>query len=158
MDPALTSALAALGGSFIGAMAPVLSNYVIQKSQTSRDLINHQLLQRETLYTEFIRDAARLYAKSLTEELKVLDELVALYTLISRLRLVASDQVLRAAEEIVAVINRQFAQENLTIEQIEAQARSGLADPLGPFSAACRRELLDIFGGNSMFARWRKAQ
>ncbi len=158
MDPALTGAMAALGGSFVGAMAPVLSNYVIQKGQTSRDLINHQILQRETLYTEFIREAARLYAKSMAEELNTLDELVALYALVSRLRLVASDPVLRAAEKLVTTISQQFTQENLTILQIEAQARSGLADPLSPFSTACRRELLDIFGGDSKFARWRNGR
>lgn len=85
MDQALNSALAALGGSFIGAMAPVLSSHVVQRGQITRDLITHQITQRENLYTEFIRDAARLYAKSMAEQLTILDELVALYALVSRL-------------------------------------------------------------------------
>ncbi len=35
MDNTLTSVLAALGGSIIGASTPVLSNFVLQRSQTN---------------------------------------------------------------------------------------------------------------------------
>jgi hypothetical protein len=38
MDNTLTSILAALGGSVIGASTPVLSNFVLQRSQTQREL------------------------------------------------------------------------------------------------------------------------
>jgi hypothetical protein len=55
MDNTLTSALAALGGSVIGATTPVLSNFVLQRSLTQRELTNREIAQREDLYAEFIR-------------------------------------------------------------------------------------------------------
>ena len=41
--------IAALSGTVVGSLAPVVSNYVLQKSITQRDLLNRQLSQRETL-------------------------------------------------------------------------------------------------------------
>ena len=154
MNAALTSAFAALGGSFIGAMAPVLSSYVIQRSQTRRDLITHQVTQRESLYSKFIKDAARLHAKSLTESVHDLDQMVALYALVSRLRLIGSDAVVVAAEHVVAAILRQFGQDNLTIEQIGREAKSANINPLGDFSAACRLEFQAIFEEKLKLAHW----
>jgi hypothetical protein len=55
IDNTLTSVLAALGGSVIGATTPVLSNFVLQRSHTQRELTNREIAQREDLYSEFIR-------------------------------------------------------------------------------------------------------
>ena len=54
MDSTLTSVLAALSGSVIGATTPVLSNFVLQRSVTQRELTNREIAQREELYSEFI--------------------------------------------------------------------------------------------------------
>ena len=98
MNPAIISALAALGGSSVGALAPVLSNFILQRSVTQRDLLNRQISQRETLYSDFINEASRIYAKSVTHDLENMDELVSLYALVSRIRLMATEPVVRAAE------------------------------------------------------------
>jgi hypothetical protein len=72
MDNTLTSALAALGGSVIGATTPVLSNFVLQRSLTQRELTNREIAQREDLYAEFIRQGTACYAKALSQSRKTL--------------------------------------------------------------------------------------
>lgn len=79
MDNTLTSVLAALSGSMIGASTPVLSNFVLQRSVAQRELTNRELAQREELYSEFIRQGTGCYAKALSQSLENIDELVAMY-------------------------------------------------------------------------------
>ena len=98
MDNTLTGILAALGGSIIGASTPVLSNFVLQRSVTQRELTNREIAQREELYAEFIRQGTSCYAKALAQSLDSLDEIVAMYALVNRIRLFASESVLQAAE------------------------------------------------------------
>jgi hypothetical protein len=82
MDNTLTSILAALGGSIIGASTPVLSNFVLQRSVTRRELTNREIAMREDLYSEFIRMGTACYAKALSQSLENIDEVVAMYALI----------------------------------------------------------------------------
>jgi hypothetical protein len=65
MNPVTINILAALSGTAVGSLAPVLSNYVLQRSVAQRDLLNRQLGQRESLYSDFIKDASRLYADAM---------------------------------------------------------------------------------------------
>jgi len=104
MNPAILSALAALDGSSVGALAPALSNYVFRRSLAQRELLNRQIAQRETLYSDFIKESSQAFADAMTHSLESLDELVSLYSLLSRSRLVASKPVLHAAEAFVKEI------------------------------------------------------
>lgn len=67
----------------------MLSNYVFQRSLAQRELLNRQISQRETLYSDFIKEASSAYADSMTHGLETPDELVCLYALVSRIRLLA---------------------------------------------------------------------
>jgi hypothetical protein len=144
MNPAIINILAALSGIVVGSIAPVLSNYVLQKSVTQRDLLNRQLAQREALYSDFIKEASRLYADAMIHELNDLNDIVALYALVSRIRLLATDPVVTAAEDFVKLIVKHYGDPNLTLEEIRTAALSEKADPLDVFSFACRKELRDI--------------
>ena len=103
MDNTLTSVLAVLGGSIVGASTPVLSNFVLQRSLTQRELTNRELAQREELYSEFIRQGTLCYAKALTQSLDHLEEIVAMYALVNRIRLFASGPVLDAAGGLLGI-------------------------------------------------------
>lgn len=144
MNNAILSVLAALTGSTVGGLAPVLSNYVLQRGQTQRDLLNRQLAQRESLYSDFIREASHLYANSLTQSMEDIDDMVSLYALVSRIRLLASEAVVHAAEDFVKKIIKHYGEPNLSVEQMRSAALSAKADPLDVFSLACRKELRDI--------------
>src|ERR1700760_533365 len=114
MDNTLTGILAALSGSVIGASTPVLSNFVLQRSVAQRELTNRELAQREELYSEFIRHGTGCYAKALSQGLDNLDEIVAMYVLVNRIRLFASRSVLEAAEAFVKKLVAKYGEENMT--------------------------------------------
>jgi len=145
MDSTLTSVLAALSGSVIGASTPVLSNFVIQRSAAQRELTNRELAQREELYSEFIRQGTSCYAKALSQSLDNIDELVAMYALVNRIRLFASRSVLEAAEAFVRKLIAKYGEKNMTIEQIELVALEQHADPLSDFALKCRSELREVY-------------
>ena len=141
MNPAAISALAVLGGSSVGALAPVLSNYVLQRSVTRRDLINKEIADQQKLFSDFITEAARLHAEAMTQSIFQLSELAGLYALVSRIRLGSSEAVVDAAEEMMRAIVRRYGEENVTLEDLRTAALSSQVDPLNRFSNACRRDL-----------------
>lgn len=145
MDNTLTSILAALGGSVIGASTPVLSNFVLQRSVTQRELTNRELAQREELYAEFIRQGTLFYAKALAQSLDSLDEIVAMYALVNRIRLFASSSVLNEAEAFVTVLVERFGEKNLSLDQIKSAALKEHADPLKDFALKCREEMRRVY-------------
>ena len=79
MNPVAISALAALGGSAVGALAPVLSSVLVQRSAARRELANRMVASREALYSDFIKEASRLLVASVTHNLENLGDLVSVY-------------------------------------------------------------------------------
>ena len=149
MDSTLTSVLAALSGSVIGASTPVLSNFVLQRSVAQRELTNREIAQREELYAEFIRQGTGCYANALSQSLENIDEIVAMYALVNRIRLFASNSVLEAAEAFVKKLVAKYGEQNMTIEQIKSVALEQHADPLNDFALKCRSELREVYARGS---------
>jgi hypothetical protein len=145
MDSTLTSVLAALSGSIIGASTPVLSNFVLQRSVAQRELTNREIAQRQELYSDFIRHGTECYAKALSQGLDNIDEIVAMYALVNRIRLFGSDRVLEAAEAFVKKLVARYGEKNWTIEQIKSAALEEHVDPLNDFALKCRSELRLIY-------------
>jgi hypothetical protein len=152
MDSTLTSVLAALGGSIIGASTPVFSNFILQRSLTQRELTNREIAQREDLYSEFIRQGTACYAKALSQSLENIDEIVAMYALVNRIRLFASSSVLEAAEAFVKKLVEKYGETNMSIDQIKSVAMEQHADPLNDFALKCRAELREVYERG----RWRR--
>jgi hypothetical protein len=145
MDSTLTSVLAALGGSIVGASTPVLSNFVLQRSLAQRELTNREIAQREELYAEFIRQGTICYAKALAQSLENMDDVVAMYALVNRIRLFASKSVLEAAEAFVKKLIAKYGEHNMTIEELRTVALEQHADPLNDFALKCRSELRQVY-------------
>jgi hypothetical protein len=153
MDNTLTSVLAALGGSVIGATTPVLSNFVLQRSGSQRELTNREIAQREDLYSEFIRQGTACYAKALSQSLENIDEIVAMDALVNRIRLFASGSVLEAAEGFaIDTLVEKYGEKNMSIDQITSVALEQHADPLNDFALKCRAELREVYER----AAWRR--
>jgi hypothetical protein len=147
MNDALISAVAALSGSALGGLTPIISNYLIQRGLTQRELLNRELAERQNLYSEFIRFGTKLYVNATTKEPEEenLDDLVALYALISRIRLYASDPVIEAAQDFAAVVTQRYGSAAISIEDLRSETLKPHVDPLNPFSIQCRKELEEIF-------------
>jgi hypothetical protein len=141
MDAALISALAALAGSALGGITPILSNYLIQRGLTERELLGRELASRQTLYSDFIQFGTKIYVSATTKELDDTNELVALYALIGRIRLFASDPIIEAAEQFAMLMTQRFGEPAMTLEDLRSAALTQHVDPLNEFSSRCREEL-----------------
>ncbi|SEF90365.1 hypothetical protein SAMN05421819_1298 [Bryocella elongata] len=145
MNQSAMSAVAVFGGAAVGSLSPVLSNYVLQRRVARRDLVNREISERQKLYAKFISAAARLHADAMTKSAFDLGEVVRLYALTSRIRLVAQEDVVHAAEDMVKTIVQRYGETNLSLDDFRQAAVDSKLDPLKRFSAACRRDLLRLF-------------
>ena len=68
---------------------------------------------------------------------------VSLYGIASRIRLFASDRVIKEAEAVLDQILVQFGAENISVEELR-EKKLNERDPLKAFSVSCRRELQDL--------------
>ena len=85
--------------------------------------------------------------EALSHSLERPDTFVKLYGITGRIRLVATNPVLAAAEACSRQIIDLYAKPNLTVEQIRRAFECDGLDPIKDFSIACRKELLQIAGG-----------
>jgi hypothetical protein len=138
--PGAITALAAIFGSLVGALGSSASTWIIQRHQDRRDLLARKIFRRETLYSDFISESARLLVDAAEHSIGDPQNLITAYALLSRIRLGSSRQVLKAAEDVVKHIVENYRKPNLTAEQIESVAVSD-EDPLRNFSDICRVEL-----------------
>lgn len=147
MNEALLSALAALTGSALGGIAPIVSNYLIQRGLTERELLTRELSERQALYSSFIQLGVTLYVRATTKapEDENLDDLVQLWAIVSRVRLYASRPVIDAAEEFAALITRTYGSAPVPIEDLRSATLAPHVDPLNSFSSRCREELRQVF-------------
>jgi len=108
-------------------------------------------MKRETTYSDFINHASKLYVTSATHNLddndanleSELEGAVSLYRIASRIRLFASDLVIKDAEAVLDLILIQFGAENISVQELRAK-KLNERDPLKAFSVSCRRELHDL--------------
>jgi hypothetical protein len=142
---AMISALAALSGGAIGGITPLISNYLIQRGLTERELLNRQLADRQGLYSDFIQFATKLYVSVTTNgpQEEKLDDLISLYALISRMRLYASAPVVEAAEGFAATVTERYGNPGVSIAELRSELERNI-DPLNGFSIRCRDELREI--------------
>ena len=152
MDGGITSALAAIMGAFVGGLASLASTWVGERSRHRRDFLRREIAKRETVYSEFIERASKVYVASATHRIDdaELDDVVALYAAASRIRLFASDQVIMEAEELMDRMIKQYGNDNLSAEQLRTSAKKD--DPLKAFSIICRRELHSLQRGTKVSA------
>lgn len=142
MDSATVAATAAALGSLAGASASIATTWLAQRGQATRTNLEWKLHQRESLYTEFISEGSRLAIDAMLHSLERPEQLVALYGILSRIRLISSDEVLKEAEVCVRRIVELYRRPNMTPDQFSTALEANELDPLKAFSDACRTELL----------------
>lgn len=145
MTSTVITAMAAALGSLLGAAASIATTWITRRAETIRAHSEWKLRQRESLYNEFITEASRLTVDALAHCLERPDQLMALYGILSRIRLMSGEEVVREGEAYCRRIMELYGRPNLTTDQIRAVAEAhdldGI-DPLKEFSTVCRKELL----------------
>ncbi len=145
MEPSFVTALAAAGGSIVGGAATVTTTWINQRTQTVREQTQARLCERERLYGEFITEASRLAVAAVAHSLETLEQLVILYGILGRIRLISSEDVLAEEENCCRRIIDLYATPNITVEQVRTALDSDELNPLKPFSAYLPRGTFEDF-------------
>ncbi len=132
-------ALAAFSGSAAGMLAAVVSNWMGErrKHRVRGELRVHS--HRYKLYKEFIAEGSKLYADALVSDRSEISNLVKIYALIARMRVISSDEVIQEAEKAARLIIQTYLSPNREFGELPEVVVE--MDPLRDFSEACRREL-----------------
>jgi len=143
MDSATISALAALAGATIGGVTSFATSWLSQQTQFRAQQRAHKLSRREVLYKDFIEEAAKAYGESLARRISDISEvtqLVNLYALVSRMRVMSSRATYESADKVVRLIVNSYLSPSKTLPELHQMVNSGTIDMLREFGEACRDE------------------
>ncbi len=150
MDSASLSALYALCGSVVGALASIGSTWLTQYHQGRVQQRIQECSRRERLYGEFIKQASTLYAEAVTRDQPDSDKpgslyavkakLASLYAVKAQLGLFASQPTLDRAEEVLLLIIETCYKPAPDLSDRETLI-SGKGDFLRAFAEASRKDL-----------------
>ncbi len=142
MDVAYISALAALAGSVVGGLTSGITTWLNQRAHARAGRRAHQVSRREDLFSDFIVAASKAYGEAIVSTEPKIEEIVALYAMISRMRVFCSPRTVACAENIMFVTVETYFASNRTIREMHELMRSGVGiDPLKAFAEAAREEL-----------------
>ena len=118
MDTAYVSALAALAGSTIGSLTSLAASWLTQHVQFSAQERAVNRSTREQLYRNFIEEASRLPADAFAHDRAEVSNLVNLYALVSRMRILSSPTVVENADKVVRIIIETYLAPNRTFRDV----------------------------------------
>lgn len=142
MDLAYVSALSALAGSVVGGLSTGATTWLSYRAQARAGRLAYDLSRRQDLFRDFIVAASKLYTNALVSSEPKLEELVELYSMISRMRILCSPETVARADKIMVATVDTFFAPNKTLRDLRELIKSGSGiDPLKEFSEAAREEL-----------------
>jgi len=140
MDAGYITALAALGGAALGGFTSFATSWTTQRVQMNAERAASSKSRRQKLYNAFIDGAAKMYGDALIHDKLELSGLIELHTIVSRMRVFSTVEVIENASRVVRIITETYSQPNKSPVEIEEMIENGTIDLLKGFSEACRRE------------------
>jgi hypothetical protein len=143
MDVAYITALSALGGSIVGGLTSGFTTWLTQRSKARAGQLAREMSRRDDLYNAFIVEASKAYGDAIASNEPQIQELLALYAMISRMRVLAFPRTVDCAEKTMRAVMDTYLAPNRTVLELHELMKSGEAaiDPLKEFSEAAREEL-----------------
>jgi ribosomal protein S17 len=141
MSTASISALAALLGSVIGALTSLIATWLSQSAQARTQQLMEHRTRRQQLYQAFIEEASRLYAHALTSNDAKVGDLVGLYAMVARMRVLSAPEVVRHAEAVAGAIIDMVFEPVKDLRDLRDIVDSNQIDPFRDFADACRDDL-----------------
>jgi hypothetical protein len=136
------SALAALVGSIFGGLTSGASTWMNLRAQARATRRVHRISRQEDLFRDFICAASKTYAEAIQCSEPKVQDLVALYGMISRMRVGSSAKAVACAEKVLANTIKTYSLPNKNFADMHALVMSGEGmDPLKEFVEAAREEL-----------------
>jgi hypothetical protein len=140
VDISIISALAALTGAAVGGLTSGMTAWLNHRSQIRVEWALHEKTRRQTLYREFIEDAAKCYIDALQHDKPDIPGLVSVYAKLSAMRAVSSKQVVQHADEVIRKILDTYLEPDKDFAELREMAVDGSIDLLRDFSEVCRDE------------------
>ena len=145
MDAGYISAFSALAGAAIGGLASFSTSWVTQRSQLRHSFRQAEQAKLEAIYNEFISEAARLLGDALTHQKDDIADMVGLYALVGRMRLMSPRPVVDAAEQVIENIIETYLAPNRSLHEMIAYVKEGRMNILLEFTEACRQDLAERY-------------
>jgi hypothetical protein len=145
VDASIITALAALTGAAVGGLTSGIANWLSQRNQLRAQWILHEKTRRQTLYGDFIEEAAKCYIDALQHNEADIPGLVGLYAKLSRMRTLSSELVVRRADDVARKILDTYLEPDKSFVELRQMAVDGTIDMLQEFSAACRDEFEEMW-------------
>jgi len=141
-DGTVIAALAALGGSLVGGFSSVAATFIGQRLQARWTQLGAELEERERLYGLFVEEAVHLFVDAIQRSRIDPAKIMRLYSKVARIRLMSTDQVLHAAEEVGKRLFEAYERPPDDPAEVLARYANGEdnLDPLREFTEACRQE------------------
>jgi hypothetical protein len=140
VDVSIISALAALTGAAVGGLTSGMAAWLNHRSQVRVEWALHEKSRRQTLYRDFIEDAAKCYIDALQHDKADIPNLVSLYAKLSAMRAVSSKKVVQRADDVVRKILDTYLEPDKSFVELREMAIDGTIDLLRGFSEVCRDE------------------
>ena len=140
MDPAILSAVSALAGSSIGAIASLGTAWLTQTYQDRTQRLVQESARREELFGDFLEEAAKRYGEALASDVTTPVALVDLYAIMGKLRLFASPATLAAADHLLSTIAVTYRSPPADLIQMDL-SHDTIHDLVHEFTESCRADL-----------------
>jgi protein-disulfide isomerase-like protein with CxxC motif len=143
MNLAYISAISALGGSVVGGLISGVATWLAQREQAVAGKRAHDRAWLEDLYRDFMLAASKAIGEALTSNDPKIEDIVALYALVSRMRVRSSPQIVACADNVMRIILDTYFAPNKTISELHdvIEKRGQGLDVLREFSELAREEL-----------------
>jgi hypothetical protein len=145
VDASIITALAALTGAAVGGLTSGIANWLSQRNQLRAQWILHEKTRRQTLYGDFIEEAAKCYIDALQHDEPDISGLVGLYAKLSRMRTLSSAPVVHCAEEVARKILDTYLEPDKNFVELRQMVIDHTIDLLKDFSAVCRDEFEELW-------------
>ena len=118
MDVAYVSAISALAGSVIGGLTSGYTTWLTQRSQARAGMVAHDLARREDLIRDFIVTASKMYGDALVNSEPKMPEIVDLYAMVSRMRVLGMSKTTACADFVMRSIVETYFTPNGTLADL----------------------------------------
>ena len=144
MDASIITALAALTGAAVGGLTSGVAAWLNHRSQVRTEWILHEKSRRQTIYRDFIDEAAKCYIDALQHDKPDIPGLVGLYAKLSSMRALSSKPVVQCADNVVRKILDTYLEPDKSFVELREMVIDGTIDLLRNFSETCRDEFDDM--------------